>query len=118
MRVGFYFLLFPFPQEVCPKIYAPVCGSDRKTYDNDCHLEVASCNAFKQNGVNIKLAHGGICEEKRGEEEECGKSCPRILRPVCASNGQTFGNECLFQIFQCQAQKNGDEVVLVHEGEC
>ena len=29
----------------CPFVYAPVCGSNNETYDNDCLFEVANCKS-------------------------------------------------------------------------
>nr|CAI5863893.1 unnamed protein product [Callosobruchus analis] len=43
------------------------------------------------------------------EEQEISKAkklclCPRNLRPICGSDGKTYGNEC---IFQCEAARTG-----------
>jgi len=47
----------------CPSLcsfeYAPVCGSDGRTYNNKCHLLVEACNK----GSKLKIIHGGGCDE-------------------------------------------------------
>lgn len=43
----------------CPNKDSPVCGSDKKTYDNDCELLREAC----QTNTNIILLHHGRCHE-------------------------------------------------------
>ncbi|XP_066952731.1 agrin-like [Macrobrachium rosenbergii] len=96
----------------CPKNIDPVCGSDGKTYNNECLMITEACEANK----NISKAYDGPCKvikQSSGVGGQCG-NCPKIKEPVCGSNGVTYSNQCLLEAAVCK----GENVTLVHNGEC
>ena len=42
--------------------------------------------------------------------------CPRVLRPVCASNGLTYSNECVFRQIVCE--QGLTDLSVVRHGRC
>lgn len=44
--------------------------------------------------------------------------CPRLLDPVCASNGRTYDNDCLFECAQRYWKSKNVDLKLVKRGTC
>ncbi|XP_045856857.1 serine protease inhibitor Kazal-type 9 [Meles meles] len=52
-----YKKLPPGKEESCYEIYAPICGSDGKTYPNDCFF----CYEVQKTNNKLKFVHFGEC---------------------------------------------------------
>ncbi|KAG2487687.1 hypothetical protein HYH03_013687 [Edaphochlamys debaryana] len=65
----------------CPRILAPVCGTDNVTYNNDC---IATC-------AGARVAYKGKCANPAG----CAAVlCPNLKAEVCGNDGVTYDNLC------------------------
>lgn len=79
------------PKCKCPNQCKPVCGSNGRTYDNECKL-----NCARIDETCLSKVKDGICGQ-------C--ACSKEYNPVCGSDGKTYGNPCLFG---CARELNPD----------
>merc|ERR1719334_2244006 len=90
----------------CSKDNQPVCASNGKTYSNECMFKIAACEANKK-GEYLKIEKKGDCY-KPTPAASCDTPCSKDNQLVCASNGKTYSNECMFKIAACEAKKKGE----------
>ncbi|KAJ0412411.1 hypothetical protein ATCC90586_005431 [Pythium insidiosum] len=94
----------------CTADYSPICGSDGKTYSNECHLEVSKCNT---RSTTLKVDYEGECKSK--PSRQCEMGCIEIFQPVCGSDGVTYPNKCHLEVANCNAE---NPISIQSEGEC
>ncbi|KAL6722523.1 hypothetical protein Aduo_017639 [Ancylostoma duodenale] len=120
---------------------SPLCGSDGRTYRNNCSLSVENCRNRKLLVPEITIAHQGHCEKvpipsteamealaalerlvnsgaKSGADAfpvNCPSACDNIYAPVCGSDDITYTNLCHLKSAQCRL---GATIGLAYKGEC
>lgn len=101
------------PLCICPDNLDEVCGSDGKTYANTCLLKCAA-----ETDSSLSVAHSGKCDSVKVVDVVIPTpplcTCARNFRPVCGSDGKTYGNDCLLNC----ATANDNTLSISHQGKC
>ncbi|KAJ8726722.1 hypothetical protein PYW08_015119 [Mythimna loreyi] len=96
----------------CERTYKPVCCSDGKTYSNDCIRRCISAHRVENNFEPIHFKSHGVCPDM-----PC--NCFPGGKPVCGSDGHTYGNDCYFR---CENNRRKelclDPIHVAHQGFC
>ncbi|XP_022255732.1 agrin-like isoform X2 [Limulus polyphemus] len=116
---------------ICSRDFRPVCGSDGKTYTNECILRVEACKSRRSlrtiymdkcsEGANpcesVQCGPGQECDiDRYGIAScKCPASCEPVMRPVCGTDEKTYDSECELRREACVQKK---DIAVAYRGTC
>lgn len=95
---------------ICTADVTPVCGTDGRTYENQCWLK---CNSDKMQ----RLGNEEILVKNQGECPGCG-NCPIDIIPCCGSDGVTYSSSCSIDCINKKRYQLGIPLITTKPGAC
>ncbi|KAI6202254.1 Agrin [Aphelenchoides besseyi] len=95
----------------CSQTYSPICGTNGKTYINECELKNVNCLRARTSSEIIDVDYMDEC---------CSlESCPLGSQPVCDTENRTHSNICQFKLEKCMRnRRNNQTIELAYNGTC
>ncbi|XP_067139294.1 agrin-like isoform X3 [Centruroides vittatus] len=123
---------------ICSPDFRPVCGSDGKTYTNECSLRVEACKSRRSLRIiytgecssafrllnqganpceNLQCGPGQECDiDRYGIATcQCPGACEPVMRPVCGTDDKTYDSQCELRRQSCVLQQ---PVSMDYRGVC
>lgn len=101
-RVAVVTFAHPATGCVCPALWAPVCGSNGKTYGSTCEAQCAGIQVVSQAACDEDHSAGTTEQPTAAGQDAKGCACPSAVKPVCTTTGNSRTNEC---VAACKGEK-------------